>query len=491
MADSPVRRLRLFHFDIKTFGNYGDTLLFEAVRQLFNGFGGGDYFEIYESRPLRAPVGPGLVSFINDSVDAVVIGGGGLFLSDTSPNRRSGWQWNISIDLLKQIKKPLIVFAVGNNRFIGQDDFAPPFPQHLNATIDQSVFFGLRNTGSIETIRPYLSRESRSRVEFQPCPTTIGRYLFPDFWQAEPTPERHLGLQALVGRRQRGAGFKADVIYRDMIEVAQRLAHDGWTLESIPYSRGDLIFAEEAAAAGLPLEETWLFDDPDGLYKGVEVSARLPYMLGMRGHAQMVPFGMGAIPLSVLVHNKLGYFARDIGHPELAVDPRQDDFAHRLYTTIREVDENLTELQGELDVVREHFYAQTLENLATIYQRLTGQEVPATHVAYTPSERRLAARAYHQALSRDRSDQRLSELFAELPTDPLSIQSAQREADLLFARAKAAAARGAYREARVLLRGIEVIWPHHFNTRPRPRWDSGPLRAVPPRLLSTLLKTRR
>lgn len=102
----------------------------------------------------------------------------------------------------------------------------------------------------------------------------------------------------------------------------------------------------------------------------------------------------------------------------------------------------------------------------------------------------VAATGVLEDQERDRSDQRLSELFAELPTDPLSIQSAQREADLLFARAKAAAARGAYREARVLLRGIEVIWPHHFNARPRPRWDSGPLRAVPPRLLSTLLKTR-
>jgi len=28
-----MKRLRLFHFDIKTLGNYGDTLLFECVRQ--------------------------------------------------------------------------------------------------------------------------------------------------------------------------------------------------------------------------------------------------------------------------------------------------------------------------------------------------------------------------------------------------------------------------------------------------------------------------
>ena len=51
-----MKRLRLFHFDIKTYGNYGDTLLFETVKETFNGFRGGECFEIYDSRPLRDPV---------------------------------------------------------------------------------------------------------------------------------------------------------------------------------------------------------------------------------------------------------------------------------------------------------------------------------------------------------------------------------------------------------------------------------------------------
>jgi hypothetical protein len=69
-----MKRLRLFHFDIKTYGNYGDTLLFEAVRELFEGFAGGDAFEVVQSRQLRDPVTPRLVDFINENVDAVVIG---------------------------------------------------------------------------------------------------------------------------------------------------------------------------------------------------------------------------------------------------------------------------------------------------------------------------------------------------------------------------------------------------------------------------------
>jgi hypothetical protein len=488
MADAPGKRLRLFHFDIKTFGNYGDTLLFEAVRQLFNGFGGGQYFEIYDSRPLRDPVGPALVSSINDSADAVVVGGGGLFLRDTNPNDRSGWQWNISVELLKKLKKPLIVFAVGNNRFIGQEDFTSTFREHVNLTMDRSIFFGLRNTGSIETIRPYLAEQSRDRVEFQPCPTTLGRYLFPDLWRPESDRDRHLGLQALVGRRQRRAGFDPDRIYADLIDVARRLVRDGWTLESTPYSRGDMIFADLATDAGLPMEEARLFGDPNGLYKGVEVSARLPYLLGTRGHAQMVPFGMGTIPLSVQVHDKLGYFAKDIGHPELAIDPRQDDFPTQLYRTIRDTHENRAQLRSELDLARERFLKISLTNLATIYERLTGLQVPTDHTAYTPFERRLADVAYRHGLSRDRSDQLVRELTESTSNGKTAKQNARREADQLFARAKVAADRGAYRDARALLRGVDVVCPDYFAVRSRPRWDSGPLRAVPSRLIPVLRK---
>ena len=34
--------------------------------------------------------GPSLVNYINDNFDAVVVGGGGLFLRDTNANQRSG-----------------------------------------------------------------------------------------------------------------------------------------------------------------------------------------------------------------------------------------------------------------------------------------------------------------------------------------------------------------------------------------------------------------
>jgi polysaccharide pyruvyl transferase WcaK-like protein len=449
------------------------------VRQTFNGFRGGECFEIYDSRPLRDPVGPALVDYINDNFDAVVVGGGGLFLRDTNANQRSGWQWDISLEQLERLKPPLVVFSVGNNRFIDQAEFAPPFTEHVNLTMEKSVFFGLRNTGSMETISRYIAEANRDRIEFQPCTTTISSYLFPDLVKAEVDPARRLALQMIIGRRQAAAGFQARRIYSDVIGVARRLQREGWQLDSAPHARADMHFVAQAESEQLRMREVKLFGDQDVLYKGVEYFADLPYFLGTRGHAQMVPFGMGSIPVSLLVHHKIGYFARDIGHPEWAVDPRTDDFGDRLYAVLHEVEEGRAQLRAELAAVRERFYQVTLDNLATIYARLTGETVEQFHTPYTPFERRLAERAYGESLSRGLADQRARELGDEVAA-LRTIKNPPPATEWLLAKAKGAARGGDLVTARALLRGIDAAAPDFFTGKHRrPRWDKGAYRYVP------------
>ena len=62
-----------------------------------------------------------------------------------------------------------MIFSVGNNRFIDQADFAPPFSEHVNLTMEKSVFFGLRNTGSMETIKPYIAEPTATGSSTSPA----------------------------------------------------------------------------------------------------------------------------------------------------------------------------------------------------------------------------------------------------------------------------------------------------------------------------------
>ncbi|MFC8599929.1 polysaccharide pyruvyl transferase family protein [Isoptericola sp. NPDC057191] len=427
-AARPGRRLRLFHFDIKTYGNYGDTLLFEAVRETFEGFAGGACFEVAGSRSLRDPVGPKLVDHINEHFDAVVVGGGGLFLRDTNANARSGWQWNISLEQLRRLEVPIVVFAVGNNRFIDQEDFAEPFREHLNLTLDKSVFFGLRNHGSVRTIREYVDHDPE-RVTYQPCPTTISSYLFPDLYreQLDTGDGKVLAVESIIGKRQVAAGFDRDRVYADQADVLARLKGEGWRLVSVPHARADMTFHELLAERGLVDDARVLWGRRDVLFTGLEALADLPVILGTRGHAQMVPFGMGAIPLSLYVHHKTRYFATDIGHAEWALDPRAETFTDDLYRTVHDVTERQAALRDELAVTRRGLYDTTLANLATIYERLAGVAVAPSFTPLTPKERRLAARTYDAALEKAKAEERLRTKDRELGAKDRELGVKERE----------------------------------------------------------------
>ena len=49
----------------------------------------------------------------------------------------------------------------------------------------------------------------------------------------------------------------------------------------------------------------------------------------MRGHSQMIPFGLRKNILSIVSHDKLKWFLEDIDHPEWGVDVRENDFKNK------------------------------------------------------------------------------------------------------------------------------------------------------------------
>jgi len=257
------RALRLLHFDIKGLTNFGDTVLFDGVRQLFNGFGGGGLFEMLDTYSLHRLTGPTIIDQINDSFDAVVVGGGGLFLRDTNVNENSGWQWDIPMEMLDRLRKPLIVFAVGYNRFPGQDDFDPIFGTHVTQCIRQSCFFGLRNQGSIEAVRRYVPADLHDRIEHQPCPTTMAAELYPDLALAgaarrrDESDEPRLGVELMVDRRMVEAGYDFGRLFDRHAEVLRTLQEtDQWRLDCVAHMANERHVADELIARGVTMSES-------------------------------------------------------------------------------------------------------------------------------------------------------------------------------------------------------------------------------------------
>lgn len=366
MTTSPYR---LFHFDIATENNFGDTLLFTAVKHVFEAYGDGEAFDIYDSRPLRENVGPALVSYINRTADAVLLGGGGLFLSDTNPNRESGWQWRISLDMLEKLEVPIIVFAVGYNRFYGQPDFEHPFSEHVSQVIDKSIFFGLRNHGSIDRVTEYVSEERAENIVFQPCPTTLSKSILP--LESALSDDKRIGIQLSNSRRYHGAGADTNSVVESIIRLIPAMEEAGWDVVFTPFTKPDRALASQLSAAVGDHEVIDIFGE-DVLSRGMRGLSTIPFLLGCRGHAQMIPFGLGAIPFSFDVHPKLGYFLDDIERPQWLCESGGEDFAAKTLGIVEEAWENREAHRDHLAQVQERFLTITVDNLETIYSRLGG-----------------------------------------------------------------------------------------------------------------------
>lgn len=307
------------HISAFSYGNAGDMLLPVVLRDLFANAVG---VKKWKSCNVHSFVDDKSILKYNQS-DFIVIGGGGLFLSDTMPNDVSGWQWNCSIEALAKINKPLVAFAIGYNRFRGQDDFKPIFTDHLNVFVDKAVFVGIRNHGSIEKLKPYLrTEELRNKLVYQPCMTTLIAKIYTDYLQFN-NKEDFVAFNCAFDRQNLRSSD--DSYLKSIARVALALSK----ITSIKYY------------SHMPSDEKVLpyFDELGIKYELIrfnnvkqiiECYSKPRLVIGMRGHAQMIPFGCHTPIMSIISHDKMQWFLDDIQHPEWGSDVADTDFEMKL-----------------------------------------------------------------------------------------------------------------------------------------------------------------
>ncbi|WP_238696940.1 CDC27 family protein [Streptomyces sp. E5N298] len=303
--------------------NAGDKVLPEAVRRCFDTDTGPRRW--YE-QPVHRLVDEAALEQLNER-RGVIVGGGGLFLPDTSPNGNSHWQWNVPDGLLARLTAPLAVFAVGYNVFDGQQYRRGRFAESLRVLVERSAFFGLRNHGSIDRVRELLPASLRDRVRYQPCPTTVARHLVPEL--SGPT-ERSDTVLVNCAYDRAGLRFGHDYgHFLAQMALALRSLREGADVRYAAHMPADERFVHDLRrehGIALPVEQ--LYDRSNDEIRELFRRARL--VIGMRGHAGMIPFGCGTPILSLVSHPKLAYFLSDIDRPEWGLSVHDRDLGARL-----------------------------------------------------------------------------------------------------------------------------------------------------------------
>ncbi len=346
--------ISIAHISALNYVNWGDTILAIALRSLFEE---NIKVDNWESLYVGKIVDEKLCSLINTN-DALVIGGGGLFLKDTNPNNISGWQWPCSQEMLEHIKVPIIMWAVGYNRFRNQDDFEDIFKNNINAFIEKASFIGLRNNGSINAIKPYLRDDLKHKLMFQPCMTTIMNKIYPRLF-IEDAKRQYIGINCAFDREdmRRFTEQKKKNIACALKKISKYLpirvyAHIDSDFRILPYLDKENV-KYEAIKIESPLS---CFNE--------YTNAAL--VIGMRGHAQMIPFGCGTPILSIISHDKMQWFLDDIGYPEWGCELSQDNFQEMLVKKTENVLNSIDTFRKEILIAQDKIYKITLKNLHTV-----------------------------------------------------------------------------------------------------------------------------
>lgn len=309
--------LRLTHaaFYMDELGNYGDELLPVAVREStaavrpVESWDGVHVHQVFDAAAVERA----------NATDAVLVGGGGLFLPDTMPNGNSGWQWNVPDDSLRGLKVPLGLVAVGYNLFEGQEIHGSRFAESLRLTVEHSTLVGLRNHGSIERVRDLLPETLQDRVVYMPCPTTFLGLL-------EDGPGARVKRTVEPGRKpvvhlniaydRTALRFKGH--YGEFLAQLDRFIRTTGELVEVriaAHTVGDERVAQDlytAHGTRVPVDSLFRL----GVDGALQLYADSDLVIGMRGHAGMIPFGVGTPIISLVSHPKLRYFLEDVGHTE-------------------------------------------------------------------------------------------------------------------------------------------------------------------------------
>lgn len=340
--------------------NAGDTVLSHCVRKTIESNMGVHNWRLI--RP-NSRVTDTIIDSLN-FCDKIIVGGGGLFLPDSNENCISGWQWPISNDQLKKINTPIIIYSVGYNYFRGQKN-SKVFEQSIMTLVERSAFFGLRNHGSINAIREILPEKLAGKVVYQPCTTTIIRKVFPELKHIENTG--NVAVNMAFDREDLRYGKSKEQILSNTAKAIKRIEKKGYRIlyvcncwnddrflhylkdEHVNYQLYDLSHC-------FPEEVLNFYNNTD-------------FVIGMRGHAQMIPFGLNKGILSLGTHDKMRWFLEDIDALDWYIDLNHniDDLENTIFERfihIHEVDKNNT--KNRLIVAQNKLWKITNENLNII-----------------------------------------------------------------------------------------------------------------------------
>lgn len=304
----------IYHFSCPN-TNVGDNALTIGVINSFR-----NYFDkiVIKRFCLRGTLfTPEYINYLNKNCDLILIGGGGLLHCSPAIRRKkshnSGTLWEISFQNIEKIKVPFVLYGVGYNVFRGESDLPPIAKKSINIMIQRALLFSVRNDGSRDRLITFLGYNDK-RIKVIPDP---GLYCMAttNKWTIDKS-KINIAIQLAFDRVEYRFHNLKDTLkkIRDMIDHYSKENYVFWL---IPHVKLDNQYINKYFKGynKLPYIPTYLrCKEIMAFYKDMDI------VIGMRGHANICPFGLGIPIIALVSHDKNEGFMRDAGIQGLCVD---------------------------------------------------------------------------------------------------------------------------------------------------------------------------
>lgn len=276
---------------------------------------------------------PALIDRMNAEADLLLVGGGGMVFNRPEDDSHSGWQFNIAMGDLARIDIPLVVHGIGFNQFAyDRSGFRPQMNDHLCRTQEKSALFSTRNEGTrAELVRRGLDGDAipvlpDSGMFVEPSPIELpgsdgGGLTIGVNWAGDRVEQRWPGEPEET----------AAAVARSLAEALRdMLAARGGRVLWVPHlveidGHARTVFEDILGASLIDLEQAMAHIYPPSLYQVpflADVYRQCDLVIGMRGHANIIPFGVGTRVIGIGSHNKNRFFLEEIGEPQALIDVR-------------------------------------------------------------------------------------------------------------------------------------------------------------------------
>lgn len=299
------------------------------------------------------------VERVNSECDLLLIGGGGM-MDGGRKDHNTGMAFNIPLDLLNNIRAPVVFYALGHNLFPNQKYWhSQKLLQSIKAiTSRKNMVFSVRNDGTLGRLRNMLNDPLDAVVEipdpglYVPVSDTIHHVFMPDriniliqfagdnpfyrfnchFWRYVP-----LAGQTILRRKMRSYFSrigqvlqKIDDEYPVNFVLCPHLVRDftvmGEFVSSLPTGFSRFRFNVSEILRGVD-SAPFFFD----LYKKADL------VIGMRGHSVICSVGIGTPVIALSSHNKIRGFMDTVGLSDRTVEISDTLAATKLYNTMRAI----------------------------------------------------------------------------------------------------------------------------------------------------------